>query len=490
LESEEPATFAAELTRWRSVRGLSKAALAQRLNIDPSYVSHLEAGREHGSSQLARRADTELDAGGALWQAWQGTDASPQTSEPGEQPSGTGLLVLEDEAALSYENGVFHLSMRRLLRNNGTEPVTRYLVRIAVDRYPSEPERSNALYRRNPLTWEELQLTAHCGDELMSWTVKHDRDAFKEIWLQFQSPTSRFPLYPGQEAEIAYSYSVSAEKWGPWFQRAVRLPTRRLAVELAFPRDSDPSVWGTETSMSADFAPLRTPPRRTEKGDQSVFSWATLDPPLHARFRLEWRLKNAADEKANDPVSSTLSASQAMAQAGIVQDGDPVLARSARHFDLPAEADVARQVIQELLDAVGRVRQLHTFGKGMGIAAPQIGIDRSAAVVFPPEAGAEPVVLLNATIAESSEEEDEQYEGCLSFFDVRGLVPRPLSTVVAHSDFDGSAHLSRFSHGLSRLIHHEVDHLGGVLYRERMRPGLEPIPVEEYRGTGQQWTYG
>ncbi|WP_079055861.1 peptide deformylase [Streptomyces caeruleatus] len=489
MESEERSTFAAELTHWRNVRGLSKAALAGRLNIDPSYVSHMEAGREQGSSQLARRADAELDAGGALWQAWQRTDASPQAAEQSEPPSSTGLLVLEDEAALSFDGSVYHLSMRRLLRNVGIDPVTRYLVRIAVDRYPSEPERSNALYRRSPLTWDELGLTAHCGNEPMDWTVKHDRDAFKEVWLRFRNSTSRFPLYPGQEAEITYSYSVGAELWGPWFQRAVRLPTRRLAVELAFPRDSEPSVWGTETSMSADFAPLRTPPQRTERGDQSVFSWATVDPTLHARFRLEWRLKRADDTKENDPVN-TLSASQAMANAGIVQEGAPVLVRPARPFDLPAEADEAKQVIRELLDAVGRVRQLHTFGKGMGIAAPQIGIDRSAAVIFPPEAGAEPIVLLNATVAESAEEEDEQYEGCLSFFDVRGLVSRPLSIVVAHSDLDGTPHLSRLSQGLARLVHHEVDHLGGVLYRERMRPGVQPIPVEEYRGTGQQWTYG
>ena len=489
MEREERATFAAELTHWRSVRGLSKAALAQRLNIDPSYVSHLEAGREHGSSQLARRADTELDAGGALWRAWQRTDASPQAAEQNEPPSGTGLLVLEDEAALRYDDGRFHLSMRRLLRNSGTEPVTRYLVRIAVDRYPSEPERSNALYRRNPLTWEELQLTAHCADEPMGWTVKHDRDAFKEVWLQFQNPTSRFPLYPGQEAEISYSYCVGAEKWGPWFQRAVRLPTRRLAVELSFPRDSEPSVWGTETSMSADFAPLRTPPQRTERGEHSVFSWATLDPPLHARFRLEWRLKNAADEKANNPVS-TLSASQAMANAGIIQDGDPVLVTPTRPFDLPAEADEAERIVGELLRAIDRVRELHTFGKGMGIAAPQLGLDRSAAVVIPPDSAADPLVLINATIEETSADQDEQFEGCLSFFDVRGRVPRALSIVVAHDDLDGRTRLSRFTHGMARLVAHELDHLNGVLYRERMRPGVLPIPVEEYRGTGRQWQYG
>ncbi|MEW2401362.1 peptide deformylase [Streptomyces sp. NPDC046862] len=488
-DGEERSTFAAELTHWRNVRGLSKRGLAERLTIDPSYVSHLEAGREHGSATLARRADTQLDAGGALWKAWQGTDTSSPTAEPAEAPSVSGLLVLEDEAALTFGDGNYRLRMRRLLRNDGTEPITRYLVRIAVDRYPSEPERSNALYRRNPLTWEELNLEAYCANEPMGWTVKHDRDAFKELWLQFQSPTSRFPLYPGQEAEITYSYSVSAEKWGPWFQRAVRLPTRHLSVELAFPRELEPTVWGTETSLSADFAPLRTPPQRTGRGDQTIFTWATMDPPLHARFRLEWRFKADPDTKENAPVN-TPSASQAMANAGIVQEGAPVLARRVRPFDLPAEADEAERVIRELLEAVDRVRELHTFGKGMGIAAPQLGIDRSAAVVIPLEPDAEPVVLLNATVEEASADQDEQFEGCLSFFDVRGRVPRPLSIVVAHRGLDGSTRLSRFTQGMARLVGHEIDHLDGVLYRERMRQGVLPIPVEEYRGTGTQWKYG
>ncbi|MEU9167664.1 peptide deformylase [Streptomyces sp. NPDC048420] len=358
----------------------------------------------------------------------------------------------------------------------------------AADDHAAE-QRSNALYRSNPLTWDELALEAHCGDEPMGWIVKHDRDAFKELWLQFQGPTSRFPLYPGQEAEITYSYCVGAEKWGPWFQRAVRLPTRRLTVELAFPSETEPAVWGTETSLSADVAPLKTQPQRTMRGDRIVFSWATMDPPLHARFRLEWRLKAGPDTKENAPVS-TLSASEAMAHAGVVQEGAEILTRPARPFDLPAEADDAQRVVRELLAAIDRVRDLHTFGKGMGIAAPQIDIDRSAAVVIPPEPAAEPVVLLNASIEESSADQDEQYEGCLSFFDVRGRVPRPLSIVVAHRALDGSPRLSRFTQGMARLVAHEVDHLDGVLYRDRMRPDIRPIPVEEYRETGKRWQYG
>jgi peptide deformylase len=495
MTAAESGSYPAELKRWRSVRGLTRAALAKRLNVDPSYVSHLEAGREHGSAALARRADAELNAAGALWRAWQDHNATPrgptETATPDSPPT-AGLLVLEDDAALSYDGSTYRLRMRRRLRNTGTEPVTRYLVRIAVDRYPGDPARSNTLYRAHPLTWEELGLTASCGDEPMGWSVKHDRDAFKELWLEFANQRTRFPLYPGQETEITYAYSVSSQKWGPWFQRAVRLPTRQLGVTLTFPTTSQATVWGTENSLSAESAPLRTAPERAECGDQTVYSWSIVDPPLHARYRLEWRLKtktNAADEHDDNEPVTTLSPSAAMTSVGIVQDDAPALRQPSQRFDLPAEADEARRVVRELLDAVERVRALHTFGKGMGIAAPQIGIARSAAVVIPPQAGAEMIVLLNASIAESSAEEDEQYEGCLSFFDLRGRVPRPLRILVAHTEPDGTTRLTGFAHGLARLVAHEVDHLHGVLYRSLMRPGVEPIPVEEYRGTGQNWRY-
>lgn len=481
-------SFAAELKHFREVRGLSKVELARRLKISPSYVSHLESGREHGASDLARRLDKELDAGGKLWKAWQDDGGGPQlVPESADASPSAGILVIEDTAALRYDGSVYHLTMHRRLRNTGTEPITRYLVRIAVDRYPGEPERSNALYRARPLTWEELQLQARCGDEQMGRVVKHDRDAFKEIWLEFANARTRFPLYPGQEAGITYSYSVTADKWGPWFQRAVRLPTRELTVSLAFPTDFQPTVWGTETSLSASFAPLRTPPTQVIDAEHTVYTWTTLDPPLHARYRMEWRLKTAylpESEPVNTPTPSAL-----MAAAGIVQEGDVLLQAVAEPFDLPTETDEARRIVHELHDAIARVKRLHDFGKGMGIAAPQIGIGRAAAVVVPSGHDPSPIVLLNPTIVETATENDRQYEGCLSFFDVRGLVPRPLSVVIAHTGLDGTRRLTRYEHGLARLVLHEVDHLHGTLYRDRMTPGTEPIPVEEYRGTGQTWNY-
>uniref|UniRef100_UPI000A38257D peptide deformylase n=1 Tax=Streptomyces murinus TaxID=33900 RepID=UPI000A38257D len=126
--------------------------------------------------------------------------------------------------------------------------------------------------------------------------------------------------------------------------------------------------------------------------------------------------------------------SEQMRDLGVVQNGAPVLAEPARAFDLPAEREAAEQVVEQMLSAMERIGQVHLFAKGMGIAAPQIGIGRAAAVVQPP---------------------GPQYEGCLSFFDVRGLVPRPLWITVETTTLEGLPVTTTYERGLARLIHHE-----------------------------------
>lgn len=134
-----------------------------------------------------------------------------------------------------------------------------------------------------------------------------------------------------------------------------------------------------------------------------------------------------------------------------------------------------------------RVAQVHNFTKGMGLAAPQINIGRAAAVIRTPDG--ETITLLNPRICDQSAQTDEQYEGCMSFFGVRGMVPRPLAVEVEHQDIDGNVQITAFEQGMARLVCHEVDHLFGTLYRSRMRRGVQPVPVSKYTGTGQQWTY-
>ncbi|MFI0227791.1 peptide deformylase [Streptomyces lydicus] len=114
--------------------------------------------------------------------------------------------------------------------------------------------------------------------------------------------------------------------------------------------------------------------------------------------------------------------------------------------------DEAERVVDALFAAMERIGQVHPFAKGMGIAAPQIGIGRAAAVVRPP-GKAPAVILLNPRITTRSDETDEQYEGCLSFFDVRGLIPRPLTIKVETTARTGETVTTVYERGLARLVH-------------------------------------
>jgi transcriptional regulator with XRE-family HTH domain len=292
--------FAAEITYRRDLAGLGQAALAKKMGFDPSYISHIEAGRHKPTEDFARRADTALGSGDAIWRRWRDYETSKGNSGraaeaalPQPDPMlPTPVLVCEQDLAhLDYDGRIYTLSMRRLLRNSGNEPITRYLIRIAVDRYPGEPDLSRAHYREHPLTWDELALTATCRGEPMRWEIKHDQAAFKEVWLLFENTAGRFPLYPGESVWIEYVYRIGDDKWGRWFQRAVRLPTAHLEVSMAFPADLDPVVWGLETSPTADARPIATPPSRTDTDGTAVFTWQAATPPLHTRYRMEWRFR-------------------------------------------------------------------------------------------------------------------------------------------------------------------------------------------------------
>jgi peptide deformylase len=489
--------FAAELTRWRLERGLSKKQLAGQMGFDPSYVSHVEGRRHRPTEDFARRAEAVLQAGGGIWRCFQEYDevrrvrstAGPTDLVPEQWlPPGTGLVVEQEVASLSYQDGAYLYDIRRALYNAGTEPVTRYLVRLAVDRYPNQPERSNRYHHDHPLTWAELDVKAFWGGpsarEPMDWRPKRDRDTDKEVWLLFENEQGRFPLYPGERTTIEYTFTIGEEKFGQWFQRAIRLPTRRLTIHLDLPAELEPQVWGVEASLSAEEGPLRTPITREESGGRARFEWTTDAPVLNARYRLEWRFRSEPPPAAGSPRMA-----DRLRGTGILQRGADLLRQPARPLDLPKDEGTAREVGRRLLATLRRVEKLHSFSKGVGLAAPQLGLPWAVAVVRPPDPAAAPLTLLNPRIVDAASEQDERYEGCLSFFDVRGRVRRPLGLDVEHARWDGSRLITRFDNAMARLVAHEIDHLEGQLYLDRMAPGEALVPVEEYGESGRPWTY-
>ena len=492
--------FVSALAQGRIERGMTKKQLAARMGFDPSYVSHVEGRRHKPTEDFARRAEAVLAAGGAIWERFRqynelrhARNAPPHRDPPVPiqwLPPGTGLIVEREVAELAYTDKAYRCRIRRALYNAGAEPVTRYLMKIAVDRFPHDPAGSNRHHRQHPLTWEELNLAAFAGEgegvERMGLQPKLDRDAAKEVWLLFANEHGRFPLYPGERTTIEYAYTVGEEKWGQWFQRAVRLPTRHLTVRLDFPAEFEPQVWGFETSLAADV-PVRNPVERRIDGGRAVFEWSTDAPLLNARYRLEWSFRGAGAPAYEHKAAQRASAR--MRGIGIVQRGSDLLRQPARHFQLPREEDAARAAVTGLLSTLERLEAVHDFSKGVGLSAPQIGLSAAVAVVRPPDRAAEPVVLLNPRIVGESQDTDEQYEGCLSFFDYRGLVRRPLRIEVEHARADGARVITSFQQAMARLIGHEIDHLEGRLYVERMDAESPLVPVEDYHLTGQPWRY-
>ena len=103
--------------------------------------------------------------------------------------------------------------------------------------------------------------------------------------------------------------------------------------------------------------------------------------------------------------------------------------------------------------------------KGIGLAAPQIGISQRLIVIDIEEVDAEfpPLALVNPTITESSGEELGE-EGCLSLPDFRAIVRRSTEVSINAQNIDGQAvHFS--AQGLmARVLQHEIDHLDGKLF--------------------------
>ena len=107
---------------------------------------------------------------------------------------------------------------------------------------------------------------------------------------------------------------------------------------------------------------------------------------------------------------------------------------------------------------------------GIGLAAPQIGINKRVAVVDL-SVGADPdsvIILVNPVVLDSSGEQREE-EGCLSVPDLAERVIRPARVRVRAQDLSGEAREIEATDLLARALCHEMDHLNGMLFVDRLR---------------------
>ena len=107
--------------------------------------------------------------------------------------------------------------------------------------------------------------------------------------------------------------------------------------------------------------------------------------------------------------------------------------------------------------------------RGVGLAAPQVGISKQVAIMNPePEDGAKLIKMINPRIVASSDETVKIEEGCLSVPGVRGDVERPARVTVEYQDENGTERTLEAEGLLARIVQHELDHLNGVLFIDRL----------------------
>lgn len=304
--------FALELRRRRVAAGYSQASLAARVGYHTSYVSKMEGGRFNPTHGFARRADDVLRAGGEIlhrYRAFHDLEAQERTDEAGRRHAEAApvvtsaggadrLAVLSEDAHLSYDGGTYIVRVRREIENLGTTAINGYPIRVHVDRYPEDTQRSREFYRANPLAWEELDFRCWYGDEVVELVCEPEQtstDQLIEGWILFQGKRfgETFPLYPGQRMSFTYGYTVGADKWGRWFQRHVRFRTSKLTVRLEFPAELNAYVWGKENTLGQPrLGPIGAQIRQLQERGRVFWTWATADPRPGDRYRFEWRFDN------------------------------------------------------------------------------------------------------------------------------------------------------------------------------------------------------
>ncbi len=107
--------------------------------------------------------------------------------------------------------------------------------------------------------------------------------------------------------------------------------------------------------------------------------------------------------------------------------------------------------------------------EGVGLAAPQVGVSKRIAIINPePGRNQTLIKMVNPRIISASTETEQFEEGCLSVPDIRGNVIRPTSIEVAYQDEEGREHRMQCDGLAARIIQHEIDHLDGILFVDRL----------------------
>lgn len=151
-----------------------------------------------------------------------------------------------------------------------------------------------------------------------------------------------------------------------------------------------------------------------------------------------------------------------MAIRKIREMGEKVLTQAAK--PVTEMNGRTKTLIEDMLDTMYEAN-------GVGLAAPQVGILKRIVVIDVSEEGDDPIILINPEILKTSGEQ-RGYEGCLSVPDKSGIVTRPNYVKIRALDEELQEIELEGEGLLARAFVHEIEHLDGHLYVEKVEGGL------------------
>jgi peptide deformylase len=172
-----------------------------------------------------------------------------------------------------------------------------------------------------------------------------------------------------------------------------------------------------------------------------------------------------------------------MAKLEIARLGNPVLRQVAQPVNLK-ELDDPGSDVQVLIDDM--VETMHAEG-GVGLAAPQVSRSIQLIILeaddnsrYPDREDIPLTVLINPVITHYSEEKAMGWESCLSLIDFRGLVPRSTKVTVEAFNRKGQKVVVQASEFLAVVLQHEIDHLNGIVFLDRMQDFTKLSYMKEF----------
>lgn len=156
-----------------------------------------------------------------------------------------------------------------------------------------------------------------------------------------------------------------------------------------------------------------------------------------------------------------------MALRKIREIGDPILNKTCK--EVKEVTDRTKDLIDDMFETMYEAQ-------GVGLAAPQVGILKRIVVI---DCGDDPLLLINPEVLETSGEQTGQ-EGCLSVPGKAGFVTRPNYAKVKAYNEDMEEFIVEGEELLARALLHEIDHLDGHLYVEKVEGDLmDVVPDDE-----------